>query len=206
MATEFNFPRNATLYDKIDVPQLEQEIRRSIISASLDSAVESPTQNIRVIFRANLSQTEETVLSTIISQHTAVGLKPPASTIMIRPYQAEDRQMFVKGVKVEAIAGQDTKVDFQFPFEIELQGVEVETTDFVDGDNIEMFIVMPGNPETTLLQWGETVYVPPSKRIGFTAEISKPIPAGLIIRAVYRSTAPVGNPSVNMFMYLRCWR
>lgn len=105
------------------------------------------------------------------------------------------RKMCVKGVQFDPPADAATPHDKVFEETREIQGAWFEVVNSEKGDYVELLIVMPagvmGNPEEVIVgQFAETLYIPPSGRVGqIVSESTVSFPAGFKLRMVYTAVA-----------------
>jgi hypothetical protein len=118
------------------------------------------------------------------------------------------RKMCVKGIQYDAPADAATPHDEVFAETREIQGAWFEIINAMKGDHVELFIVMPadyggsGNPETVVGQFAETLYIPPSGKIGqIVSESTVSFPPGFLLRMVY--TAVAGGETREVYAWYR---
>jgi len=81
MATSFVFSVGDTANDKVSLPRLSSEIRASAIGAALDR-IDQVGSTFTVIFKADLSAGDETILDALVAAHTGGPLSAPAEVVV----------------------------------------------------------------------------------------------------------------------------
>ena len=205
--TPYNYTiSTATANGAVVSSKLEDEIQATSIVTALASVV-TTGDILTITFRDALSSGDKTTLDGVVSAHDGVA---PLTFDYVKQFVIqdpnEDKNLFVKGVYFTASNGTQTSHDVQFVEDIELQGVDCFARNFAETDYIEMFLVHPNPAVGVLVQFGETVYIPPTGAILPTPSSgTNLIPAGLIIRFVYTSTDS-GGPQPSITCHIRCHR
>jgi hypothetical protein len=119
------------------------------------------------------------------------------------------RKMCVTGIKFDAADNDQTDNDKSFAETREIQGAWLEVENHQPGDYVELFVVMPANPpdvpdEVIVGQFGETVYIPPSKKVEqIVSEGTVSFPAGFKIRMRYHAASGGTTRTVYAWYRLR---
>lgn len=187
---------------KVSNDRLTNEIRASAIVVALDR-IDTAGDVCDVCFRADLSSADEAILDGLVAAHTGDQVSPPqpiddqgapyVSLCLGKP----GRKLCIKGTKFDALANATTNDDVTFAEEREIQGSWLEVADHQPGDFVEMLVCLPDG--TPVGQFGETVFIPPSKKIDqIVAEGTAPLPAGLKLRLAYTAA----NSGVTRTVYV----
>jgi hypothetical protein len=131
-----------------------------------------------------------------INLKEGVGITPTGTT-------AKELQRY--GCQWEADLNTDSTYDVTFAEARRIQNFYTWIENFTSGDWIELQAYMPGDPPTAIPpKMGEKLYIPPTGIIMEIAEGTKDLPAGIILRFTYHSTATSGNkPKITA--HIRTW-
>jgi len=212
MASIFNYTISEDVISgKVDSDRLIQEIGLSAITIALDG-VNVNGDALTVQFKADLPAADKTLLDGdttnpcggIIGNHSGLPLPDDVvSYVRACPTDNKNKHLFIKGVQFDAALNTDTNNDYALPEAMALQGALAEVKDFTDGDYVELFVL--NGSDAVVGQYGETVYIPPSGKVGAVSEGSTSIPTGFKLRAKYHSVATEGTQPKITVAY-RLWK
>jgi len=193
---------------EVDLNRLTQEIQASAIVTALDH-LGTEGDDCLVIFKADLSPGDETVLDGLVAAHSGeplpdTGYRDDGVQYVAPVPGRTSAGMTVRGIRFEAELGTDTNYDVAFAELRDLSGASGEAINHSPGDYIDFLVVHPITG--VIAQFGEMLYVPPSGKFEpFVSERATSIPAGLIVRTRYHSVATTGSKPI-LCGYLRTYK
>lgn len=188
---------------KVDVPRFTQEISTDPnITSALDT-VDVVAGNCVVTFKADISLDELLALEALVFAHSGEPLLDSSrQSVVIQPFATTGRNVALSGHRQVCTVNAVTDLDITWDEEREIQGAEIQVKDFTDGDFVEAELRHPA--VGMLVDFGKS-YIKPDGCVSLEAESAKPVPAGLVIRIRYTSTA-VDGPAPVMFADVKTWR
>ena len=131
-----------------------------------------------------------------INLKSGVGIVPTGTTA---------KELQRTGTQWEAELNSDTTNDVSFAEARQVQNFYVWVENASPGDWIELQAFVPGETPTPIPpKMGDKLYIPPDGHIQEIAEGTKAIPAGILLRFTYHSTATTGDkPKVTA--HIRTW-
>jgi hypothetical protein len=200
---------------KINVDRFKLEIEQSaIVTALADISTNEVGGDILVAvkFKAEPPASDKTILDGdttgpcggLIGAHSGEPL-PDDTVAYVRecPTDNKNKHLFIKGRQFDATVNTTTSDDYVLPEAMSLQGAIAEVQNFTDGDYVELFVLSPG--DVVLGKYGESVYIPPSGKVGAISEGTTAIPASCKLRATYHSVATEGTQPKITVAY-RLWK
>lgn len=183
----YSFKITDTANDKLLNSELKAEIQNSGVITISVTDVRTTGDDIFIDFPVALSSTEQTELAAIVAAHTG---ESPTPVLIVRNQKASESGLntLFHGFSFTGTKEQTVSSDFVMPEDREIEGAIVHVYNHSPGDFIELSLWMPGSPEVKLADMACEVQIPPSGEFPeFTADRSKPLPAGLILRVSYTS-------------------
>jgi len=194
--------------------RLDQEIQNTdeitkVLEATAEvEAGEPPVETVRVTFVSALTGDELVALDRVVAQHTGEPLKTVPDPVILEPTGDNSQNLVMYGESFEADLNTTTNHDVAFDHVRQLQGVSFEITDHQRGDHVRVAVCLPDGTEIRALaegKNGEGIPVPPGGVVAVVAEGTVEVPAGVLIRIAYTSTA-VQLPKPYIHFRLRQWR
>lgn len=192
---------------KVNIDRLTHEVMLSAITIAIDY-ITTLGDECDVWFKNELPSEDETILDGLVAAHSGEPLIPPQPVDdQGAPYVSlclgkPGRRLCIKGTKFDAVINETTNNDITFSEDREIQGSWVEVVNHEPGDYVEMIACLPDG--TPVGQFGETVYIPPSKKIDqIVAEGTAPLPTGFKLRLAYTAVNTGSTRTVYVWHRLR---
>lgn len=191
----------------VSLDRLTQEIQQSAITVALDN-INTSGDVCSILFKDEINDTNKTALDAVVASHSGESLPESGrQAVKVQPFAKTGREYSVVGRRFVATLDTTTDMDITFNEEREIQGASTYMANVTDGDYVEFFAMLPDGQGgyIQLLQWGETIYSKEKVREDYYSEDARTIPAGIVLRLVYHSTATTGDSPV-VKIELETWK
>lgn len=187
---------------KVSPTALAKEILASAISVAFDH-IDTTGDTCVVWFKDALSMEDTLALDSVVAGHMgAAPVSTDAQYVAVKPTGLATGKLVIRGARFVADMNKDTTHDVSFSEVRWLQGAQVEVSNVVSGDYMELTVEHP--TLGVVAKFGETVYLPPSGSFLVISESSTELPAGYILRTLYHSSTALGTPPV-VVVHFRLW-
>ena len=113
---------------------------------------------------------------------------PPPEQIVSYDQLLESQGYSPDIVGARFVTGADpANLDITWPEDRLFPGMELQVTDFADGDSIDVVAVNPVD-QSVVGRWATSIPVPPNGSVKTLLSAAATIPAGMIIRMIYHGT------------------
>jgi len=199
---------------KVDSDRLTLEIQNSAIITALDY-IETDGDSCDIWFKAELSPGDQSILSTVVANHSGEPLPEPTTDVNIKSQDASldlhtvdhgfqdltGYNVYLPGHRFVATAGQINNFDVSYEVDYKLQGMEFQLGgNPADGDRISIQlvdvdgIVYPAG--TVLITFANGLYVTPNHTFKCVCNDAKTFYSWMYARMVYDS---VGSEDVIVY-------
>jgi hypothetical protein len=199
---ENDFPNHAVNSDT-----LREQVLAAAITSALDR-IDTADGDCLIVFRWELSNEEKTLLDGVVAVHDGAANVTSLQPVRVQNYTKPGRRLCVVGRRQVATLNTTSELDIAFAEEREIQGVKVEVANGAPGDWMEFLAeapLGPGGSMVTLVQWTDTIYVPPSGVLNFDSDDSQTLPAGVTLCLQYHSTVNSGSQP-EVYVFLKTWK